>query len=238
MGLNCSKPTEQVGEPPLSSNSRPDALIDPFMHSLEHRSIQYSMGVSPSKFGQLHLLHKHQRNQRSSSVESSSTSYMSNKQQQQAVHHPTRLVIRRRAVRSSEEGMSGAHIYAVRYPADQSLKKELVPPQQTSEQAPQRLVARSAEARPRPQPAAKSFSGGNQTLAQQQTKPKQAPSSSLVTPSLGKDDKKDVSLPPLDHLFAKETMLAPPKSKSKSLHDGLLRSSRLRHVPSSLCGRI
>jgi hypothetical protein len=43
------------------------------------------------------------------------------------VHYPTRLVVRRRHARSMEEGTSGTHIYAIRFPIDQPLKREIAP---------------------------------------------------------------------------------------------------------------
>jgi hypothetical protein len=168
------------------------------MHVLEQRSLEYATGDAPVPTGQSHLLHKHQRSSSRTTSDSRSPNQATFETQKQ-VYHPTRLVVRRRAVRALEEGLSGTHIYAIRFPADQPLKRELVP-QQPTEQAPPRPLTRS-EARPRPlQPQA----NPQMTLQQHYLCP---------VPIPVKEDLKEVPLPPLDYLFARDTMLAPPKSK-------------------------
>jgi hypothetical protein len=220
MGVNCSKPSNQVATPTLTAPT--DGLIDPFMHQLEQRSIQYTSGGALSQQGQIHLLHKHQRARSSLNSNASSNNSQNAfiKNQPLTHHYPTRLIIRRRTVRSGEEGISGTHIYAIRYPADQPLKREMVPPQQATEQAPQRPLPKS-EARPRP--AQTSLNTATNSIAsasvnatrQQSTQQSHAKilSASSSMSSSKSDDKKET--PTLDHLFARETMLSVPKTKSK-----------------------
>jgi hypothetical protein len=217
MGVSCSKTSDRTVPP--SPAAPPDGLLDPFMHQLEQRSIEYVTGERPSQQGQNHLLHKHQRVRSSNSGSASSAhSGTDNKQplEQQPLHHPTRLVVRRRTVRACEEGMSGTHIYAVRYPADQPLKRELLPPQQASEQAPPRPLTRS-EARPRRTPFGTHDSSSYLVQQPQAPPPSKvlAAKNSLDADKGDNHDKKETPTPTLDHLFARETMLAPPKQKSK-----------------------
>ena len=213
MGVTCSKPTHQVVPP--NSTAPSDGLLDPFMHQLEQRSIEYSTGERPGRQGQVQLLHKHQRAVRSNySTTISSNQLNNNTNNQQPMIHPTRLVIRRRPVRTCEEGMSGTHIYAVRFPADQPLKREMLPQQQASEQAPPRPLTRS-EARPRPthvqtQGLAKPDSN---PLQQTQAQTKILVASNSMGSSKGDDKKDPPTTPALDHLFSRETMILLPKQK-------------------------
>lgn len=117
--------------------------------------------------------------------------------------------------------MSGTHIYAVRYPADLPLKRELVPSQMASEQAPPRPLPRS-EARPKPAlrqaPQAPLKQKQTVTMARTQPQPQQVVSQLTTAPqavTVPKADDKKESTPSMDYLFARDTMVSPPKTKSK-----------------------
>jgi len=83
--------------------------------------------------GQHHLLFKNQQKPSSKAscdggpVEDKDTKTEDENKFDTHYHAPTRLIIRRRVIRSSgEEGISGTHIYAVRYPKELPLKAKSV----------------------------------------------------------------------------------------------------------------
>jgi len=115
------------------------SYLDPFMHEVMQTSIEYACGgnidaggadddrdssvnstgaaralAAPFLSGQHHLLYSKQTPKTASVLTTSINNTL--------VHYPTRLVVRRRTVRSNEEGLGGTHVFAVRYPRDEPLK--------------------------------------------------------------------------------------------------------------------
>mmetsp|Transcript_32396 Transcript_32396/g.67568 ORF Transcript_32396/g.67568 Transcript_32396/m.67568 type:complete len:381 (-) Transcript_32396:299-1441(-) len=112
---------------------------DPAIYELMRRSVAFSQpgtqrpgqrSEPDTGAGQGKLLYKQQKKEKSPDTGAASSSGSS---AQTTYLPPTRLLIRRHSLRPIEEGLSGTHIYAIRYPTDQPLQKEQ-PPQQ--EQAP------------------------------------------------------------------------------------------------------
>jgi len=116
MGLSCSKEEQAVDVL--------DAIPDPDMYSFWKRSVDLDLAANSNRSsraaaGQSHLLFKHQSGSgsgTSTSLKNISKGKDSNALQQQTLY-PTRLLIRRHQVRSTEEGVSGTHIYACRWTA-------------------------------------------------------------------------------------------------------------------------
>lgn len=134
MGTTCSKC--QVLE--AQESTRPEKGIvrqncpDPAVYDLVRRSVAYSNPAEPKNTqpdddgasGQSHLMYKHQKKEKLVIEQgpAGQTTYLP----------PTRLLVRRHSQRASEEGLSGTHIYAIRYPTDQPMlvQKEMAPQQQ------------------------------------------------------------------------------------------------------------
>mmetsp|Transcript_19107 Transcript_19107/g.24585 ORF Transcript_19107/g.24585 Transcript_19107/m.24585 type:complete len:384 (-) Transcript_19107:279-1430(-) len=148
MGASCS--SCQSLEPQDAAKNRKEASRqespDPAVYDLMRRSVAFSEpnaqqqqqqqqrnGEEESNAGQGNLLYKNQKKERLSLVlpATGQATYLP----------PTRLLVRRHSLKSHEEGLSGTHIYAVRYPSDQPmlLQKEMAPQQ---EQAPQQQQQR------------------------------------------------------------------------------------------------
>jgi len=138
MGLTCSKPDDDLmllhqpveSDPRRNRRRRKNAKFkgghystacynyhkngihktDPHLFSLQQQSIGLRQDQDvTSNNGQHHLLFKQQQKGRHSTPYSKSVT-------RPAEPLGTRLVIRRQSVRNSDEGMSGTHIYAVRWP--------------------------------------------------------------------------------------------------------------------------
>lgn len=137
MGASCS--SCQALDNHDSARVRKDHCLqdslDPAVFDLMRRSVAYSQPGAqrppPKKeddsTGQNRLLFKHQKKEKLvlEASNAGQTIYLP----------PTRLLVRRHTVRPNEEGLSGTHIYAIRYPNDQPmLVQKEIPPQQ--EQAP------------------------------------------------------------------------------------------------------
>ena len=135
MGVTCSKCQvleSQESTRPTKGAPRQDSP-DPAVYDLVRRSVAYSQPNSECQntqndeegnVGQNRLIYKHQKKEKLL-VEfgpAGQTTYLP----------PTRLLVRRHSLRPSEEGLSGTHIYAIRYPTDQPMlvQKEMAPQQQ------------------------------------------------------------------------------------------------------------
>jgi len=116
MGGTCSKcgVLEPV-DPTTTKSSRQDSP-DPAIYDLMRRSVRLS-GSTPLEPGQQHLLFRQQKKEKLVNPSTPTEIYLP----------PTRLLVRRHSPRHYEEGLSGTHIYAVRYPSDQplSVQKEM-----------------------------------------------------------------------------------------------------------------
>lgn len=119
MGVSCSKCVEVEhadNEYPISRQNSPD----PTMYDLMRRSVAYTgQANKPELFvdrGQYHLLYKHQKLAKLTEPRPQEEASDNKKD-----HYPTRLIIRRHSLRHYEEGVSGTHIYTMRYPADKPL---------------------------------------------------------------------------------------------------------------------
>lgn len=134
MGTTCSR--SHVSEPqectrPTKGVVRQDCP-DPAVYDLFRRSVAYSnpteqknvLSTDGEASGQSHLIYKHQKKEKLVIEQGpgGQTTYLP----------PTRLLVRRHSLRPSEEGLSGTHIYAIRYPTDQPMlvQKEMAPQQQ------------------------------------------------------------------------------------------------------------
>lgn len=139
MGLSCSKEGNQTVDVL-------NAVPDPEMYDFWRRSVELLQRGKKEISGQTHLLYKHQNSNSSgtSNLENNDTENRvarvictkqqprnnnNNHQHQQSLRilpnktnkqsfYPTRLLIRRHAVRNTEEGISGTHIYACRWAAE------------------------------------------------------------------------------------------------------------------------
>lgn len=122
MGASCSKCG--VLEPvdvTTARSSRQDSP-DPAIYDLMRRSVGLSSTLSSENPGQHHLLFKQQKKDKEKGPGSPLEIHLP----------PTRLLVRRHTPRHYEEGLSGTHIYSVRYPSDQPL---LVQKEMAQEQA-------------------------------------------------------------------------------------------------------
>lgn len=150
MGLACSTPCRQVDHDALEL-SRPNST-DPVMYDIMRKSIKATAtsdyrerpsakegGVSQQKqIGQHHLLFRNSKmdlttdetySRSATTYEAPSTSEESWLPEDTPRYCPTRLLIRRRSIRSAEEGI-GTHIYAIRYPedaAEEALSEQAAP---------------------------------------------------------------------------------------------------------------
>ena len=122
MGATCSKcgVLEPV-DPTTTRSSRQDSP-DPAIYDLMRRSVGLSSSTLSENPGQHHLLFKQQKKDKPSGPNTPAETHLP----------PTRLLVRRHTPRHYEEGLSGTHIYAVRYPTDQPL---LVQKEMAQEQA-------------------------------------------------------------------------------------------------------
>lgn len=111
MGATCSKcgVLEPV-DPTTTRSSRQDSP-DPPIYDLMRRSVGLSDPALSENPGQQHLLFKQQKKDKVSGPGTPTELHLP----------PTRLLVRRHSPRHYEEGLSGTHIYAVRYPTDQPL---------------------------------------------------------------------------------------------------------------------
>jgi len=226
MGLSCSK-QEQAADVL-------DAVPDPDMYSFWKRSVElansshsqsqnfYSDNSRPATAGQYHLLYKHQGGSsvnKMSDKNSSSTlraakggnahSSESKHQTDKENPYPTRLLIRRHQVRSSEEGVSGTHIYACRWTADQ----EQCPPSTTTTST---TAAGHQESAPTSSSAASTTTSApaNMTISEPPAilRSKTASAKKNKTATTSSTEHISSSLG-VDHLFAPSTMAAPPSRK-------------------------
>lgn len=157
MGASCSSCQALESHDGISRKElhRRDAPLDPEMHSLMRRSVAYSeqnysknmtgsqttnkdnntknpqpppsFRSDKSSAGQGKLLYRNQKKDRL---------VLEPLPSRRTYLPPTRLLIRRHAPTSNEEGLSGTHIYAIRYPTDQPLMS--APREEAAqEQAPQ-----------------------------------------------------------------------------------------------------
>lgn len=225
MGLSCSK-QEQAADVL-------DAVPDPDMYSFWRRSVElansshsqnyYSDNNRPATAGQAHLLYKHQggssvnkmsdknssstpRAAKGGNAHSSDVKHQAEKENP----YPTRLLIRRHQVRGSEEGVSGTHIYACRWTADQ----EQCPPSTTTtsttaaghqESAPTSAAAAATTTTSAPANMTISKPPAilpSKTASAKKNKTATTSSTEHISSSLG-----------VDHLFAPNTMAAPPTRK-------------------------
>ena len=117
MGASCSKcgVLEPV-DPTTTRSSRQDSP-DPAIYDLMRRSVSLSSSAFSENPGQHHLLFKQQKKDKPADAKTPTETHLP----------PTRLLVRRHTPRHYEEGLSGTHIYAVRYPTDQplSVQKEM-----------------------------------------------------------------------------------------------------------------
>lgn len=122
MGAACSKcgVLEPV-DPTTARSSRQDSP-DPAIYDLMRRSVALSSSTVSENPGQHHLLFKQQKKEKTPGTGDKIETHLP----------PTRLLVRRHTPRHYEEGLSGTHIYAVRYPTDQPL---LVQKEMAQEQA-------------------------------------------------------------------------------------------------------
>jgi hypothetical protein len=148
MGATCSKCSAVESAETTMTAIRPDAP-DPAMYALMRRSVELTDSPRtkplvvpatnpPLAAGQTHLLYKQQSKfftPAAPSVSNPATPSASSRQKETpatglvtistgtpVAFCPTRIVVRRHSLQSYEEGFSGTHIYAVRYPADQPLE--------------------------------------------------------------------------------------------------------------------
>ena len=134
MGITCSKCQVLEAEEltrPTKGVSRRDCP-DPAVYDLFRRSVAYSHPPSERQnlsndddtSGQNRLIYKNQKKEKVN-VECGTTAHTT-------YLPPTRLLVRRHSLRPTEEGLSGTHIYAIRYPTDQPMlgQKEMAPQQQ------------------------------------------------------------------------------------------------------------
>lgn len=130
MGATCSKcgALEPVNTSTIRT-SRQDSP-DPAIYDLMRRSVALSSTTLSENPGQQHLLYKQQKKDKAPEKNPTETHLP-----------PTRLLVRRHTPRHYEEGLSGTHIYAVRYPTDQPLlvQKEM-PQEQAQPQSRRRVV--------------------------------------------------------------------------------------------------
>ena len=119
MGASCSKcgVLEPV-DPTTTRSSRQDSP-DPAIYDLMRRSVGLSSSALSENPGQLF---KQQKKDKVTEGKLPTETHLP----------PTRLLVRRHTPRHYEEGLSGTHIYAVRYPSDQPL---LVQKEMAQEQA-------------------------------------------------------------------------------------------------------
>ena len=129
MGATCSKcgVLEPV-DPATTRSSRQDSP-DPAIYDLMRRSVALSSAAYSENPGQHHLLFKQQKAEKSMLSDKTNTATSNTNETHLP---PTRLLVRRHTPRHYEEGLSGTHIYAVRYPTDQPL---LVQKEMAQEQA-------------------------------------------------------------------------------------------------------
>lgn len=122
MGASCSKcgVLEPV-DPATTRSSRQDSP-DPAIYDLMRRSVALSSSNVSENPGQHHLLFKQQKKEKTPGAGEKTETHLP----------PTRLLVRRHTPRHYEEGLSGTHIYAVRYPTDQPM---LVQKEMAQEQA-------------------------------------------------------------------------------------------------------
>mmetsp|Transcript_27922 Transcript_27922/g.76846 ORF Transcript_27922/g.76846 Transcript_27922/m.76846 type:complete len:387 (+) Transcript_27922:209-1369(+) len=158
MGAACS--TCQGLEPQEQSRGRKETgredSPDPAVYDLMRRSVAFSQPGLPQQqlhpqqrqrgnddgtSGQGKLLYKHQKKEKASldPAVSGKTTYLP----------PTKILVRRHSPKPTEEGLSGTHIYAIRYPNDQpmllqkqELAQEQAPQQQQQQQRPKRNLIR------------------------------------------------------------------------------------------------
>lgn len=112
MGTTCSRSRDHVSDADGYSE-----VPDPEIYDLLKQSVTETQ--PDSQGGQLHLLYKQQQQQQRTGKKSRSKLDMIIS----SPRYPTRLLIRRHAVRNTEEGVSGTHIYAMRW-VDSGLVKE------------------------------------------------------------------------------------------------------------------
>jgi hypothetical protein len=127
MGSSCSKDRSVAQEHHHNSFTASTPAQDPFLYDLYQRSHEYTTTTASNHYtsttttpsnttlpsGQSHLLYRNH-------ARSATTIHKG----QVHAHHPTRLVFRRRTVRYHEEGVSGQHIYAIRFPKHLSLQQQ------------------------------------------------------------------------------------------------------------------
>ena len=206
MGLSCSR--EEQATDVL------DAVPDPDMYAFWKRSVELVDSAPRASAGSAHLLYKNQSGgsvvHRNNSNSNSSTlaSFLgttnnsavtksggSDENKENDNHYPTRLLIRRHQVRSCEEGVSGTHIYACRWPVDQEqCPTNINIHQESAPASPAANLIISEPPPPKPSSAAKRASNKS------------------TTPSTT-ENISSASPPSVDHLFAASTMAAPPARK-------------------------
>ena len=122
MGQTCSRDTTS----PTQGSPRQESP-DPAVYDLMRRSVDYYEPHHPP--GQQHLLYRQQS--KSSGMDSNAGTDL--------VRCPTRVLVRRHSLRHYEEGMSGTHIYAIRYPEGKPLELRM-----QQEQAPRKPYKKKA----------------------------------------------------------------------------------------------
>ena len=133
MGASCSKCGVLEPVDPTTARSSRQESPDPAIYDLMRRSVGLSSTNLSENPGQQHLLFKQQKKEKIPEGKLPSETHLP----------PTRLLVRRHAPRHYEEGMSGTHIYAIRYPTDQPLlvQKEMAQCEQAQPKSKRRVVS-------------------------------------------------------------------------------------------------
>ena len=123
--------------------------------------------------------------------------------------YPTRLLVRRHAVRSTEEGVSGTHIYAVRWGETDDSARDM---DDDSTEESDHLHLLRQEQCPRTQTKATGLI--STTTSTPQSKEDREPTSSSRKQQLVENPDQILSV---DHLFRPSTIAAPPKRKGGAM---------------------
>lgn len=249
MGLTCSKSATDAVNPP--SNETDLGLPDKELYEFLQRSVQltqrqplHPQSHRPLAAGQYHLLYKQQQLLQNPSRVNGDDDDDEALTEDATVceRYPTRLLVRRHAVRPTEEGVSGTHIYAVRWSHSESdddvndrkinVRPEQSPPTSTAKNLPTPPLYTATSTtitniRTSPPPLLSSVSShsNNPNLQLEDRKRRGVVTSSSTVvqktdatmTTTTTDDPNRAALPsfqlPMDHLFQASTMAAPPKRK-------------------------
>ncbi|EEC49911.1 predicted protein [Phaeodactylum tricornutum CCAP 1055/1] len=251
MGLNCSKCAALEPADSQISSTRQESP-DPAMYDLMRRSVEYTSRPHPGTVevatpekttastetasaaaaGQFHLLYKQQHKTAKLPHELESLQSLKKATRKtSSVYCPTRLLVRRHSVRHYEEGMSGTHIYAIRYPIDKPLelrgyKGETTTVTTGQEQAPHRHKSPALQQQQKQLYNSTATSASVTTATNKasiaQSSSSNAASSGKKTTPVGPVEPASDKWPALkdnpeqgavDQLFNPITMLAPPKRR-------------------------